>query len=44
MQVLISRLMAPEVSTAIATGLGLAVCAITVLVVLFLGDPKTVES
>jgi hypothetical protein len=43
MEVLISRLMAPEVSTAIATGLGLTVCVFTVLVVVFLGDPKTVE-
>jgi hypothetical protein len=40
MAILLQQLMASNVSTLVATGLGLAVCALTVAVIAFTGDPK----
>ncbi|MDP9325499.1 MAG: hypothetical protein M3O87_03065 [Candidatus Dormibacteraeota bacterium] len=40
MEALLGHLMDGSVSTMVATGLGLAVCAFTVLVVVFAGDPQ----
>jgi hypothetical protein len=40
MEALLGHLMDGNVSTMVATGMGLAVCAFTVLVVVFTGDPK----
>jgi hypothetical protein len=40
MEALLGHLMDSTVSSVIATGLGLAVCAFTVLVVVFTGDPN----